>query len=93
MGVTGYAQEVVNLNQWYRLYLTFNTNMQQYYLNGTRIINSTNNDSRFTLHPDGVFFFATNTGDVNFENFDVAEIGMWNRQLSAEEIAEIESGR
>ena len=89
-GATGYAAEVVELERWHRLYLTYNTNVQQYYLDGTRIINATSADARHRLNLNGVFFFATNHNDINFENFDVAEVSMWNRQLTAEEIEELE---
>lgn len=92
IGSTGYGG-TVNAEEWHRLYLTFKTGEIRYYLNGTRIVNSTSTDARFRIHLDGVLFCTNAAQKYEYDEWEVAEIGLWNGALTEEQITEIENNR
>ena len=98
VGQTGYTPvESVMPDVWHRLYFTFKTGDIRYYKGTEKLTlpNPTgNNDVRFRMKPDGIQFFTHNRSSSQSPlhyYVDVAEITMWNRALTEEEIEELEN--
>jgi hypothetical protein len=73
------------------VYLTYGPNSQRYFLDGTQIINSTfGTTDRFKADQAGFYLFQHNLSKREYDNLDVAEVGLWNYQLTAAEIVELE---
>jgi hypothetical protein len=87
VGATNYSGSVITVNTWNRVIITRTASTINYYCNGTMAKTSATTDNRFNLDPAGVLFFAdccSYDGDI-----DVAEVAIWDRELSAEEVARL----
>ena len=88
---TGYSLYSLIPGEWYRLVISVNLGVHyDYYLDGQLLHNGGPQgfEGRFSLYPandaNQVLFFADNDGDDN--PLDVAMLGLFDRDLSAEEI-------
>ena len=89
VGATGYSSYAVKANEWYRLVVSVKNGTQyKYYLDGQLLNNGTVQaiDGRFALD-SLLLMFADEDGEDN--NIIVSEIGIWDRALSAQEIANL----
>ena len=100
VGAIGYSDWTAHPDIWYRVVVsmslgTSETNHADIYVDGNRILTGTKQslDGRFALYPaargGNVLLFADNNGEDNA--IDVARVAIFNRSLSAEEIAELGS--
>ena len=92
IGATGYGGAVV-ADTWNRLYLSYKPGEIRYYMNGVRIINSTSTDARFRINLEGVLFCTNAAQKYEYNEWDIAEIALWNGALTEEKIAELENSR
>jgi hypothetical protein len=92
VGATGYAGNVV-VGTWYRLYLSFKPGDVKFFMNGAQFLASTTKDARFRINPAGVILCGGPWTKKDDNEFDIAEISIWNGALSAEQIQEIENSR
>lgn len=89
VGATGYNGNVT-AGEWHRLYLSFKPGDVNFYLNGVQITNSTTSDSRFRLDLNGVILCGGPWGKKDDNEFDIAEISIWNGALTSNDIKELE---
>jgi hypothetical protein len=94
VGDTGYSNETITPNEWYRLAISVNLGGHyDYYLDGQLLHNGGTQslDGRFALYPvdngNSVLFFADNNGEDNA--FDIANLMLYDIDLSAVEIADL----
>lgn len=92
VGATGYAGNV-QVETWYRLYLSFKPGDVKFIMNGAQFLSSTTSDARFRINPAGVILCGGPWTKKDDNEFDIAEISIWNGALSAEQIQEIENSR
>jgi hypothetical protein len=92
VGATGYAGSV-QVETWYRLYLSFKPGDVKFFMNGAQFLSSTTSDARFRINPAGVILCGGPWTKKDDNEFDIAEISIWNGALSAEQIQEIENSR
>ena len=88
---TGYTNDSINANQWYRLVISVNlNNFYRYYINGKLWLEGDTQevDGRFALLPQ-ILFFADN--DKEDDTIDVASVAIFDTCLSAKNIAKIGS--
>ena len=84
-GNPGYSTLLVSPGVWYRLIISVDLgNFFRYYLDGILIHegNSQDVDGQFSLDP-WLLLFADNDGED--AEFDIAEVAIWNRALSAQD--------
>jgi hypothetical protein len=91
VGATGYAGNV-QVGTWYRLYLSFKPGDVRFFMNGEQFLSSTTSDARFRVNPAGLILCGGPWTKKDDNEFDIAEISIWNGALSAEQIQEIETG-
>jgi len=91
VGATGYAGNV-QVGTWYRLYLSFKPGDVKFFMNGEQFLSSTTSDARFRINPAGLILCGGPWTKKDDNEFDIAEISIWNGALSAEQIQEIETG-
>lgn len=89
VGATGYAGNV-QPGTWYRLYLSFKPGDVKFYMNGELFHTSTTSDARFGINPAGVILCGGPWTKKDDNEFDIAEISLWNGALKAEEIKQLE---
>ncbi|MCP4798772.1 MAG: hypothetical protein GY893_02360, partial [bacterium] len=94
VGATGYSDPLVQPGQWYRLAISAALgNHYDYYLDGQLIHSGGQQDydGRFAIYSESngnqVLFFADENGEDNV--IDVAQILLFDRDLTAEELSEI----
>jgi uncharacterized protein YjdB len=89
VGASGYSASVVTPETWYRVIITRQESdgivSYDIYLDGTNILHSNNGDGRLILSPDGVVLFGDEDGED--KDLDVSTVAIWDRALTAEEIA------
>jgi len=94
IGISGgyYSAAFVQPDTWYRYVLTFKGGeLYRQYIDGKLLNEATDHDSkmdvdnRFSLDPNGTLLFGDEDGEDN-EIF-VAAAAMWNKALTAEEVA------
>jgi hypothetical protein len=78
---------LITNNNWNNLICTFNSNVLNFYLNGTQI-------NQFTVYPlpvnSGNYYLgASLTGSDQYLNGSLDDIGIWNRALTACEIQDL----
>ncbi len=86
---TGYTNDSLNANQWYRLAISVNlNNFYRYYINGKLWLEGDTQevDGRFALLPQ-ILFFADN--DKEDDTIDVASMAIFDTCLSSKDIARI----
>jgi hypothetical protein len=86
---TGYTNDSLNANQWYRLAISVNLNhFYRYYINGKLWLEGDTQevDGRFALLPQ-ILFFADN--DKEDDTIDVASVAIFDTCLSSKDIAKI----
>lgn len=86
---TGYTNDSINANQWYRLAISVNLNhFYRYYINGKLWLEGDTQevDDRFALLPQ-ILFFADN--DKEDDTIDVASVAIFDTCLSSKDIAKI----
>jgi hypothetical protein len=93
VGFTGYSNDSINPNQWYRLVISVNLgNYYRYYLNGVLILDGDTDDiaidDRFAL-TEAILFFADNNQED--DTIDVASLAIFDTCLTAAQIAQIGS--
>jgi hypothetical protein len=89
VAATGYAAPSIATNTWYRLVVTVdNGSFYNYYIDGNLLLagNVQDIDDRFSLD-DILLMFADEDGEDNL--ITVSEIGIWDRPLSALEVAAV----
>ena len=89
VGDVGYSSNVIIKNQWYRVAISVsNGNRYDYYIDGQKVLSGTPGsiDGRFALGSK-VLFFADQNGEDN--TIDVADIKIYSRDLSDNEIASL----
>ena len=93
VGVTGYqGLGMWKVNQWHRFYATFSTGNIRWYVDGEQALYSNSADVRFRMLLEGCQFFTrTTTNTALHTEFHIAEIAMWNRVLTEEDIEELEN--
>jgi hypothetical protein len=91
---TGYSEPVMNASEWYRLAISVSLgNHYDYYLDGQLLHmgGAQTFEGRFALYPSDagnqVLFFADESGEDNA--LDVAQIVLFDRDLSAGDLAEM----
>jgi hypothetical protein len=89
IGVESAYYGKVVADRWHRLIVSVKVEARNYYLDGVLISSRSGNsiDSRFALETAGVLFFADNDGERL--PFKIANITMWSKALSAQEVAYI----
>ncbi len=91
VGATGYSQDSISPNQWYRLMISVNlNNYYRYYINGKLFHEGDTQevDGRFALTPKMIFFGDDNQED---DTIDIASVAVFDTCLSAADIAKIGS--
>ena len=78
------STQTTTTNNWYHLVCTYSSNTITFYLNGIQT-------DQFTVNPlpnnNGSYYFgASLTGDDQFYNGKLDDIGIWNRALTSTEI-------
>ena len=78
------STQTTTTNNWYHLVCTYSSNTITFYLNGIQT-------DQFTVNPlpnnNGSYYFgASPTGDDQFYNGKLDDIGIWNRALTSTEI-------
>jgi hypothetical protein len=79
------SSQTTTTNNWYHLVCTYSSNTLKFYLNDSLT-------DQFTVYPlpnnNGVYYFgASLTGDDQFFNGKLDDIGLWNRALNNQEIS------
>ena len=88
---TDLSADPIKSGVWYRLVVSAQLGESlKYYLNGREIYSNSGEgdavlDSRLALDPAGVLLFADEDGED--ENMYVAAVAIWNKALSADEVA------
>ena len=92
VAATGYSQQTIAANDWYRLVISVKLGQfYNYYLDGAPLFQGTSQaaDGRFSLDPkdagNELLFFADNDGEDG--PIDVAQVMIYDRGLTAEEVA------
>ncbi len=91
IGEVGYTPNVLIVDDWYRIAISVsNGDRYDYYISGLKSLSGTSGsiDARFSLEPQ-VLFFADNNSEDNL--IDIADIKIFSRDLSDEEIGELGS--
>ena len=89
VGPTGYAGDV-KPGKWYRLYLSFKPGDVKFFMNGELFHTSTTADTRFRLDSAGVILCGGPWAKKDDNEFDVAEISIWNGALTEQDMKELE---
>ena len=89
VGATGYAGDV-KPGKWHRLYLSFKPGDVKFFMNGELFHTSTTADTRFRLDPTGVILCGGPWAKKDDNEFDVAEISIWNGALTEQDMKELE---
>ncbi len=91
VGATGYAGGgLVEVEKWHRLYLSFKTGDIKFFIDGNLFHTSTSADARFRVNPNGIIFCGGPWTKLDDNEFDIAEISIWNGALTLEDIKELE---
>lgn len=89
VGATGYAGNV-QPEVWNRLYLSFKPGDVKFFMNGELFHTSTTTDARFRINPAAVILCGGPWTKKDDNEFDIAEISIWNGALTADDIRELE---
>ena len=89
VGATGYNGSVT-AGEWHRLYLSFKPGNVNFFLDGVQITNSTTSDTRFRVDLNGIILCGGPWAKKDDNEFDVAEISIWNGAISFDDIKELE---
>ncbi len=89
VGATGYAGKV-EIDTWYRLYLSFKPGDVKFFMDGVQFHSSTTSDARFRIDLKGLILCGGPWTKKDDNEFDVAEISIWNGALNAEQVAQLE---
>ena len=81
------STQTTTTNNWYHLVCTYSSNTITFYLNGIQT-------DQFTVNPlpnnNGSYYFgASLSGDDQFYNGKLDDIGIWNRALTQQEITDL----
>ena len=94
VGVVGYSDRHLRQDRWFRIVISAKLGTNEaahvdYYLDGNLILEGKKQipNGRFSLNPRKLFFFSDNNGED--APIDVAKIALFNRALSALDVAEI----
>lgn len=91
VGATGYAGENLILAEtWHRLYLSFKPGDVKFFIDGVQFLSSTTSDSRFRMDLNGVILCGGPWTKKDDNEFDIAEISIWNGALTADQVKELE---
>ena len=89
VGATGYAGDV-QPEKWHRLYLSFKPGDVKFFMDGELFHTSTTSDVRFRIDPTGVILCGGPWTKKDDNEFDVAEISIWNGALTEQDMKELE---
>lgn len=91
VGATGYAGAgLIIVETWHRLYLSFKPGDVKFFIDGSQFHSSTTTDTRFRIDLDGVILCGGPWSKKDDNEFDIAEISIWNGALTSEQIKDLE---
>lgn len=92
VGATGYAGGgLIQAEEWHRLYLSFKPGDVKFFLDGVQFHSSTTSDSRFRIDVNGVILCGGPWAKKDDNEFDIAEISIWNGALTLEDVRRLEN--
>lgn len=88
---TGYGGSgLVEVEKWHRLYLSFKPGDVKFFIDGKLFQTSTTTDTRFRMDLSGLILCGGPWAKKDDNEFDIAEISIWNGALTQEDINELE---
>lgn len=91
VGATGYAGSgMIEVGKWHRVYLSFKPGDVKFFIDGTQFLSSGTSDARFRINLNGLILCGGPWSKKDDNEFDIAEISIWNGALTLEDIKEIE---
>ena len=88
---TGYGGSgLVEVDKWHRLYLSFKPGDVRFFIDGQLFQTSTTTDSRFRMDLNGIILCGGPWAKKDDNEFDIAELSIWNGALTHEDIKELE---
>ncbi|MDR2040332.1 MAG: hypothetical protein LBQ60_20645 [Bacteroidales bacterium] len=91
VGATGYhGSGKVLPGVWNRLYLSVKPGDFKFFLNGEQIGSSTTSDTRFRIDLNGVILCGGPWTKTDDNEFDIAQISVWNGALTLNQVKELE---
>jgi len=91
VGATGYAGGgLIVAEKWHRLYLSFKPGDVKFFIDGQQFHSSTTADSRFRMSTAGVILCGGPWTKKDDNEFDIAEISIWNGALTLDNVKELE---
>lgn len=91
VGATGYAGGgLIEAGKWHRLYLSFKPGDVKFFIDGQLFNSSTTSDARFRMSTDGVILCGGPWTKKDDNEFDIAEISIWNGALTLDNVKELE---
>jgi hypothetical protein len=91
VGATGYAGGGLILAEtWHRLYLSFKPGDVKFFIDGQQFNSSTTSDARFRMSTAGVILCGGPWTKKDDNEFDIAEISIWNGALTLDNVKELE---
>jgi|GEM_PF-2330626 len=91
VGATGYAGGgLIEAGKWHRLYLSFKPGDVKFFIDGEQFLSSTTSDARFRMSTAGVILCGGTWTKKDDNEFDIAEISIWNGALTLDNVKELE---
>ena len=91
VGPTGYGGGgLVEVEKWHRLYLSFKPGDVKFFIDGQLFHTSNTSDSRFRIDLKGIILCGGPWFKKDDNEFDIAELSIWNGALGLEDIKELE---
>lgn len=91
VGATGYAGGgLIEAGKWHRLYLSFKPGDVKFFIDGQQFLSSTTSDARFRMSTTGVILCGGPWTKKDDNEFDIAEISIWNGALTLDNVKELE---
>ncbi len=91
VGATGYAGGgLIEAGKWHRLYLSFKPGDVKFFIDGQQFNSSTTSDARFRMSTAGVILCGGPWTKKDDNEFDIAEISIWNGALTLDNVKELE---
>ncbi|RNC65750.1 BACON domain-containing protein [Proteiniphilum sp. X52] len=91
VGATGYAGAgLIEADKWHRLYLSFKPGDVRFFIDGQQFHTSGTSDSRFRIDLNGIILCGGPWAKKDDNEFDIAELSIWNGALSLDDIRELE---
>lgn len=91
VGATGYAGSgLIEAEKWHRLYLSFKPGDVKFFIDGQLFHTSTTSDARFRINLNGLILCGGPWSKKDDNEFDIAEISIWNGALTLNDIKALE---